>query len=116
MNKFGRFPKIYSVVAVQPVNPHLRAETQKREKNPNAVMLGRWGGRRGGPARAKKLSKERRVEIARMGAAARWKKRDAAQAPASSETGQTEPPANSPQPLPIAGWDVNSPDQPPPSL
>jgi len=46
------------------------------EKNPAAVELGRLGGLKGGPARAKKLSKERRVEIARKAAEARWKDRD----------------------------------------
>ncbi len=38
-------------------------------KNKAAVELGR----KGGHARAKKLSKERRVEIARKAAASRWK-------------------------------------------
>lgn len=36
-------------------------------KNPSAVALGRIGGRIGGPARAAKLTPERRQEIARMG-------------------------------------------------
>ena len=36
-----------------------------REKNSAAVALGRLGGKKGGPARAKKLSPERRSEIAR---------------------------------------------------
>ena len=44
-------------------------------KNPAAVALGRLGGLKGGKARAKKLSKERRSEIARNAAKARWKKR-----------------------------------------
>ena len=39
-------------------------------KNPAAVSLGR----RGGKARGKKLSKQRRREIARLGGLARWKK------------------------------------------
>lgn len=42
-------------------------------KNPAAVALGRLGGKKGGPARAKKLSKKRRSEIAKMAAAVRWK-------------------------------------------
>lgn len=46
-----------------------------RDKNPAAVALGKLGGIKGGPARAKKLSKERRAEIARKAAAARWTKR-----------------------------------------
>lgn len=46
----------------------------RNDKNHNAVVLGRRGGKIGGIARAKKLSKERKREIAIMGAAARWKK------------------------------------------
>jgi hypothetical protein len=44
-----------------------------KEKNPAAVALGRLGGLRGGPARAKKLSSKKRKEIARKAANARWK-------------------------------------------
>ena len=39
-------------------------------KNPAAVTLGRLGGLKGGKARAKKLSKKRRSEIARKAAQA----------------------------------------------
>jgi hypothetical protein len=42
----------------------------KRKKNTAAVELGRLGGK----ARAKKITKERRSEIARDAATARWKK------------------------------------------
>jgi len=42
------------------------------DKNPHAVALGRLGGQKGGKARAAKLSKEQRSEIARRAAAARW--------------------------------------------
>ena len=41
-------------------------------KNPAAVALGRLGGKRGGKARAEKLTPERRSEIARKAAQARW--------------------------------------------
>lgn len=41
-------------------------------KNPHAVALGRRGGQKGGAARAKKLSPERRREIARGAATRRW--------------------------------------------
>lgn len=41
-------------------------------KDPNAVALGRKGGAKGGPARAKALTPERRREIAQKAAAARW--------------------------------------------
>jgi hypothetical protein len=45
------------------------------EKNPAAVELGRLGGRKGGKARAEKLSPERRKEIAKKAAEARWAKK-----------------------------------------
>ena len=45
-----------------------------RAKNIYAAALGQLGGRKGGPARAKKLSAARRREIARKAARARWKK------------------------------------------
>lgn len=41
-------------------------------KNPAAVMLGRLGGLKGGKARAKKLSAEKRKEIAKKAAQTRW--------------------------------------------
>lgn len=47
-------------------------DTGEAEKNAHAVALGRLGGRSGGNARAKKLSAERRSEIARTAANARW--------------------------------------------
>jgi hypothetical protein len=45
----------------------------KRVKNRAAVALGRLGGKKGGPARAEKLTPERRSEIARRAAISRWK-------------------------------------------
>lgn len=45
-------------------------------KNPNAVALGRLGGKKGGKARAAKLTPEQRSEIARKAAQTRWGKRD----------------------------------------
>ena len=45
-------------------------------KDPMAAELGRRGGLKGGKARAKSLTKEQRTEIARVAAAARWKKTD----------------------------------------
>lgn len=44
-------------------------------KNLHAVELGRLGGLKGGKARAKKLSKKKRVEIAKKAAMIRWKKK-----------------------------------------
>jgi len=49
-------------------------EEPPSEKNPHAVALGRLGGKKGGKARAAKLSKKRRSEIARKAAEARWRK------------------------------------------
>jgi hypothetical protein len=42
------------------------------EKNPAAVALGRLGGKKGGPARAAKLSAKQRSQIARKAAMTRW--------------------------------------------
>lgn len=44
----------------------------KIKKNPAAVALGALGGLKGGVARAKKLSAQRRKEIATKAAEARW--------------------------------------------
>ena len=38
-----------------------------------AALLGSLGGKKGGPARAKALTKKRRSEIAKKAARARWK-------------------------------------------
>ena len=43
-------------------------------KNAAAVALGRLGGKKGGAARAAKLTPEQMSEIAKKAAAARWKK------------------------------------------
>ncbi len=42
-------------------------------KNPAAVALGKLGGLKGGPARARKLSAKKRSSIARKAAIALWK-------------------------------------------
>jgi hypothetical protein len=47
-------------------------EPEEAPKDAASVELGRLGGLKGGPARAKKLSPERRREIAKKAAAARW--------------------------------------------
>ena len=51
-------------------------EPAEPQKNPAAVALGRLGGKKGGPARAEKLSKKRRSEIARKAAKVRWSRAD----------------------------------------
>lgn len=50
----------------------MRVEPQTAGKNPHAAALGHLGGKKGGPARALKLSAEQRSEIARRAAEARW--------------------------------------------
>jgi hypothetical protein len=45
------------------------------KKNPAAVALGKLGGKKGGAARAKKLTPEQRKAIAQKAARARWDNR-----------------------------------------
>jgi hypothetical protein len=45
-----------------------------KKKNPAAVALGRKGGKKGGPARAARLTPEQRSESARRAVQARWGK------------------------------------------
>ena len=50
------------------------SDKEQKPKNRAAVSLGRLGGRKGGKARAEALSPERRSEIARKAAQARYGK------------------------------------------
>lgn len=50
-------------------------EETKAGKNPAAVALGRLGGKKGGKARAAKLTATERREIAQKAAQARWQRR-----------------------------------------
>jgi len=52
---------------------------EKKEKNPSAVQLGRLGGK----ARIKKMTAEKRKEIARNAALARWAKERKKKQPSS---------------------------------
>lgn len=47
---------------------------EEQGKDPAAVSLGRRGGLKGGAARSRKLSPERRATIAKAAADARWKR------------------------------------------
>lgn len=49
--------------------------TGEIEEEPDEMAHARRGGRKGGAARAAKLTPEQRSEIARAAASARWKKR-----------------------------------------
>ena len=59
------------VVAASTGQPMPRVRRKKR-KNPAAVALGKLGGSKGGKIRAAKLSADRRSEIAKAAASARW--------------------------------------------
>jgi hypothetical protein len=70
---------------IGPACPECRASTERleilgrhsapAERNPAAAALGRLGGLKGGPARAKALSAGRRREIASLAARRRWSRR-----------------------------------------
>jgi hypothetical protein len=55
----------------------LQFPTRQKKKNPAAVALGKLGGKKGGHARAAKLSAEERKAIAQRAAKARWAKEEA---------------------------------------
>jgi len=55
--------------------PEEAVETLDEGKNPAAVALGRLGGKKGGKARAEKLTKEQLSEIARKGTLVEEEKR-----------------------------------------
>lgn len=59
---------------VQEATQEVKEEISTKEKNPAAVALGRLGGLKGGPARAKKLSSKKRKAIAQRAAKTRWTK------------------------------------------
>ena len=69
-------PRDVSQLAASIVRAATEGELEPDDgKNPAAVTLGRLGGKKGGKARAAKLSPERRREIAKKAAQARWNKR-----------------------------------------
>lgn len=65
-------PKDENQIAASILDQITQSASQNPTKNPAAVALGRLGGRKGGKARAEKLSPKRRKEIAKKGAEARW--------------------------------------------
>lgn len=66
INKLAKF--ITDIATGELENPN-----EHKEKDPNAVALGRKGGLKGGKARAASLTPEQRSEIAKKAAASRWK-------------------------------------------
>jgi hypothetical protein len=63
-----------SPVFYSPCTIIVQMKKKSSTKNPHAVALARLGAKKGGTARAAKLSAERRREIARKAAKARWRK------------------------------------------
>lgn len=68
-------PNLLAASIVQEATGTKPAREEPRQKNPAAVALGRLGGKKGGRARAEKLSTKRRKEIAIIAARARWANR-----------------------------------------
>jgi hypothetical protein len=60
------------IVDLSTGNPIAEEPQPIKEKNPAAVELGKLGGKKGGKARAAKLTPERRKEIAEKAAKSRW--------------------------------------------
>jgi len=75
-SKKPKRPRDLNVLAKKIVDLATEGEPAEEpsEKNPHAVALGRLGGKKGGKARAEKLTPEERKEIARKAAKARWEK------------------------------------------
>jgi hypothetical protein len=65
-------PRTDPILLAKRVFDHIEARDHP-PKNPAAVTLGKLGGPKGGPARAKALTPERRTEIARLAALKRWR-------------------------------------------
>ena len=78
MSKHPKRPKdpneLAKLIADIAVGSAEEDQIKKDDKNPAAVELGRLGGKKGGVARAKKLSPEERKAIAQKAAKARWEK------------------------------------------
>jgi hypothetical protein len=72
MHKRSSKKKDPNVIAADVVEK--ATDETKLEKNPAAVALGRLGGKKGGKARAEKLTPEQRKEIAQKAARSRWGK------------------------------------------
>ena len=72
--KRPRDPNVRAKLIVDIATGQVADENPDDGKNPHAVAFGRLGGKKGGYARAAKLSAQQRSEIARKAATARWKK------------------------------------------
>jgi hypothetical protein len=63
-----------AAIVAQSTDPEDVGDDPYEGKNPAAVELGRLGGKKGGKARAAKLTPEERSAIARKAAEVRWSK------------------------------------------
>ena len=61
-----------AAIVAQSVDPDDKGDDPYEGKNSAAVELGRLGGRKGGKARAAKLTAEERSKIAKKAATTRW--------------------------------------------
>lgn len=66
------FQILQAAIGEQAKEPAKKKKPATPEKNPAAVALGRLGGLKGGNARAAKLTKRERVQIAKKAAKSRW--------------------------------------------
>jgi hypothetical protein len=80
---FGVMQHVIGATGDTPAEP----KPEDAGKDPAAVALGRKGGLKGGPARAKKLGKKKLREAAKKAAAARWGRRG--QSSSSSSGGES---------------------------
>jgi hypothetical protein len=67
-------PTVKSVQEIPARSPELRPKPAAKKKDPAAISRGRLGGLAAGKIRTDKIPAERRPEIAKQGAAARWAK------------------------------------------
>jgi len=73
--KRPRDPNQLAYLIGQIATGEVKEESQPDTRNAAAVALGALGAAKGGKARAKALTKKRKVEIAKKAAKARWKKK-----------------------------------------
>ena len=71
-NKPRDLNSMAAAIVNQSTDPDDTGDDPYEGKNPAAVELGRLGGKKGGKARAEKLTAEERSEAAKRAAAARW--------------------------------------------
>ena len=73
-SRMPRDPNQLAKMIVDLATGNAPPEPTEKPKNPAAVALGKLGGKKGGPARAAKLTKRRLSEIGKKAAAKRWGK------------------------------------------